>query len=48
MKSQYGYIDLTGVFLTIAVVCVVIGIALAQGLPWLWNIVKPWLHALTA
>lgn len=32
----------------LAVVCVIVGVALAFGIPWLWSLVKPLLHAVTA
>lgn len=47
---ERGYIDLdfTGVFVAIFVVGAAFGGALFIGLPWLWRLVKPLLHALTA
>ena len=29
-------------------VCVAVGFVLFVVLPWLWQFVKPWIHALTA
>lgn len=47
---ERGYIDLdfTGVFVVIFVVGAAFGGALFIGLPWLWRLVKPLLHTLTA
>jgi hypothetical protein len=40
--------DMKGAILAFAVVCALIGVALAYGVPWLWGLVKPLLHAVTA
>lgn len=40
--------ELKGFFTALIVVGVVIGFALTFGVPWLWGLVKPLLHALTA
>lgn len=40
--------DLKGFFVSLVVVGVVIGVAVAYGLPWLWRLIKPLLHAVTA
>lgn len=32
----------------LALVCVAIGAALAYALPWLWSVLKPLIHAVTA
>ena len=40
--------DLDGFFIGLVVIGVVIGVAIAYGLPWLWHLVKPLLHAITA
>lgn len=49
-KKQRGYysFDLGGFLAVVMVIGIVIGLALAYGAPWLWDFVKPWLHALTA
>lgn len=47
MKKQDGYIDLDGFFAALVVFGVVIGIVLAVGIPWLWNLLKPWIHSVT-
>ena len=40
-----------GMFLGFAIICMAIGAAvfafLFWFLPWLWELVKPWLHAIT-
>jgi len=50
MNKESGYINLDfGVmFAGIAIAGAVIGVALAYVVPWLWGIVKPLIHALTA
>jgi len=50
MKHHRGYIDLdfTGLFIGIAIVGGIVGAVLAYGIPWLWSLIKPWIHALTA
>ena len=40
--------DFKGLVVGFGVVCVVVGAALAFVLPWLWNLIRPWIHALTA
>lgn len=40
--------DLKGLFVGLVVVGAVIGAAITYGLPWLWRLVKPLLHAITA
>jgi len=30
-----------------AIVCILIGVGLTIGLPALWTLIKPWLHAIT-
>ena len=39
--------DLKGMFVAMAIVCIVIGVALAYAIPWLWDVLKPLLHAMT-
>lgn len=43
--------DLSGAILSFAIVCAVIGGAIMSVLfyvvPWAWQMVKPWLHAIT-
>lgn len=40
--------DLKGFFIMLVVVGVLFGVALAYGIPWLWSVLKPLLHAATA
>lgn len=40
--------DFIGAVLVFGLICAVFGAGLAVGLPWLWEIVKPILHTLTA
>lgn len=37
-----------GLIALIAIVCICIGGLVVWGLPKLWELVKPWIHALTA
>ena len=50
LKRQGGYfnIDLTAVLVGAAVVGMLLGSVVTIVAPWLWGVVKPWLHALTA
>ena len=50
MPEQRGYIDLDlgGFFLAIFILGAACGGVLFFALPWLWGLVKPLLHALTA
>lgn len=50
MNKQYGFInmDFTEFFVQLIVVGIGIGVILCQGVPWLWSIIKPIIHALTA
>lgn len=54
MKSknkQRGYIDLSGIVPMLVgfgiVAGIVIGAIIFKGIPWLWEISKPWLHQIT-
>jgi hypothetical protein len=49
-RTQLGYynLDFTPLIVGGVVVGIVIGVILAFGLPWLWEILKPFIHALTA
>lgn len=51
MQNQRGYIDLDGFFAVMAVLAVfgLFGIfaSFYWGLPAFWQMIKPWLHALT-
>ena len=40
--------DMKALMAAFVVVGVLVGVALATGLPWLWGLLKPLLHALTA
>ena len=50
MSKERGFYDLdfTGLFIGIAVVAVIIGFLLYPTLGWLWSIIKPWIHGVTA
>lgn len=50
MKSQKGYIDIhfRAVIIELLIVGAVIGAVLAYVIPWLWDYIKPIIHALTA
>jgi hypothetical protein len=32
----------------LALIAAAVGAALAIGLPWLWSLIRPWLHMVTA
>lgn len=46
MKKQKGYAE--GTFTGLVIVCIILGIVIAYGVPWLWGLIKPIIHALTA
>lgn len=48
--SQRGYynMDFTGLVIGGIVVGIVVGVLLTIGLPWLWQLLKPLIHAWTA
>lgn len=51
MKKQTGFIDsdaITTFIVILVVLGVAGGIAVSFGLPWLWNLIKPFLHQVTA
>ena len=50
MEKQRGYIeiDFGAIFLVLVIVGVVIEIAISYVAPWVWGLVRPLLHALTA
>ena len=50
MKKQKGWINIDPVPVMVGFVCVgvCIGLVLSFVIPWLWDIVKPTLHSLTA
>lgn len=48
MKNEKGYIDLGGAFLFLFIVGIIVGLFLTIGIPWLWSILKPLIHAVTA
>lgn len=39
---------ITGLVIAGIVIGIVIGAATSVGVPWLWGMLKPWLHAVTA
>ncbi|MCB1909977.1 MAG: hypothetical protein KDH15_21660 [Rhodocyclaceae bacterium] len=46
-----GPLPLEGAFRAMAIAILAVGIAIGAalfvGLPWLWSLLKPWLHAVT-
>ena len=40
--------DLKGFFIMLIVFGVLVGLLLAWGVPWLWGLIKPFLHMVTA
>lgn len=50
MKNQRGFynFDFLGIMYGIVFVGILIGIALAIGVPFVWEWIKPFIHALTA
>lgn len=40
--------EMRGLFVTLIVACTLLGVALGYAIPWLWSIVRPLIHALTA
>lgn len=50
MKTQKGFmnLDLGGFMAGLLIAGVVIGVVLAEAIPWLWSYIKPIIHALTA
>jgi len=42
------YAGLDRLLFWLIAVCIAIGVGLAFAVPWLWQLVKPLLHALTA
>lgn len=52
LRPQRGFLDFDAAFRALAIACVLIGFVLAAAVfvagPWLWEIVRPWLHAITA
>lgn len=51
LRKQGGYINLDGLFFSLATVGAVAGgiavLAVVYGGPWAWDLVKPWLHEVT-
>lgn len=50
-RKQSGFIgddDIAVMLGFLVVIGIVIGVALSIGVPWLWGLLKPWMHALTA
>jgi len=48
MKRQNGYINLDGFFIGLVIIGAVIGVVVCLVAPWLWSLVKPFIHAMTA
>lgn len=49
-KHQHGYFDFdfTGFFVGLLLVGIVIGFVINPALSWLWSVLKPLIHQLTA
>jgi hypothetical protein len=48
--DQKGFIDadaVTTTFVVLVIFGVVVGWGLAVGIPWLWGVIKPFIHAAT-
>jgi hypothetical protein len=50
-NKQRGFLDLSGIVPMLVgfgiVAGIVIGAIIFKGIPWLWEISKPWLHSIT-
>ncbi|MCW5666463.1 MAG: hypothetical protein KIT35_21745 [Piscinibacter sp.] len=40
--------EMKGAFTALVLVCLAVGAGMGKLLPWLWQIVRPFLHAVTA
>lgn len=49
VKKQAGYLsmDFRGMFVALIILGAVIGMAVTVAVPWLWGLVRPWLHSIT-
>ena len=47
-QGGWGAPDFTGAITGLVIAGIVIGAAASVGVPWLWGMLKPWLHAVTA
>lgn len=47
-RTQRGYYDPGAIVPALLIFGVVMGVVVAYGVPWLWGLVKPLLHAITA
>lgn len=47
--KQKGFynLNLGGFFIALILVGIVIGALLTFGLPWLWDLLRPWVHEVT-
>lgn len=45
-RGFYG-LDFAGFFIALVVVGALIGVVLTLGLPWLWELVRPFIHEVT-
>jgi hypothetical protein len=53
-NKQRGYMNMDGIAgaitfvgIVILVVGILIGVTATTGIPWLWGVIKPWLHSVT-
>ena len=47
MKQQKGFVNLDGLIPALLIMGAVIGIVICLVVPWLWSLVKPFIHAIT-
>lgn len=47
MNKQRGFIDLRGAFYAMFILGFLAAFALFFVLPWVWRLLKPWLHQVT-
>lgn len=51
MDKQRGYINLDGFFSGLLIAGAILGAiacaVLLYGVPWLWDLIRPWLHEVT-
>lgn len=48
-RRQAGFynLDFTSFFVVLVAISVLIGALLTEALPWVWSLIKPWLHEVT-
>jgi hypothetical protein len=48
IKYQRGYVNMDGVIPMLIIFGVIVGVIICKVVPWLWLLVKPFIHAVTA